>query len=167
MYWLRGQRDPSLQTKSLLLLLLEASRGTLGGRGKKRPSSFSILVLKMKSKKKNFQVGEDTLPQNSQKPSWTYEKLHCKGEPHRFSGQPDPLLQTKKNRKINLAYSNKILWFKAGRCLKSLASVYVQSPFSLLSFIGAKKITFHPINVQRTDGHLELQRSFATNNITI
>ena len=26
--------------------------------------------------------------------SWTYEKLPCKGEPYRFSGYQDPLVQT-------------------------------------------------------------------------
>ena len=59
---------------------------------KTTPPPLSILVLI--EKKNDFTwKGCGALTQTIKTLPWTYEKLNCKGEPYRFSGQRDPSVQ--------------------------------------------------------------------------
>ena len=56
------------------------------GGGGQLPPRFNFDFFIYKNMMGNFRESGGNLPQNSYKPSRTYEKLPCKGEPYQVSG---------------------------------------------------------------------------------
>ena len=99
-------------------------------------------IFKLSIKKKNYKIffwggegggGEMEMPSQIRSNSlpWASKKLHCKGEPYRFSGERDPLLQTISLLLYILGYIFDCLSIYLFNCL----SIYLFNCLSIYLFI--------------------------------